>query len=182
MWVRLLFVSRHNFPRYVNVVFDCFYREAYKISYIENWSAAYVHVRSHRSLNSLHALSQSLELSWSFPVTTMFLSDCFASLLWWCRWWWWRWWWRDFQFRSLSWELLLCLSKLLLRLRCRRPVSSSEIPWCWNLPSAWRKARLSSCSLPALYSFGEISSSLFLARDCRRSQLFSRSLLNAMSA
>ena len=127
MWVRLLFVSRHNFPRYVNVVFDCFYREAYKISYIENWSAVYVHVRSHRSLNSLHALSQSLELSWSFPVTTMFLSDCFASLLWWCRWWWWRWWWRDFQFRSLSWELLLRLSKLLLRLRCRRPVLRSEI-------------------------------------------------------
>ena len=46
MWVRLLFVSRHNFLRYVNVVFDCFYREAYKILYIDNWSAVYVHVRS----------------------------------------------------------------------------------------------------------------------------------------
>ena len=56
------------------------------------------------------------------------------------------------------------------------------LPWGLNLPSLWRKARLSSCLLPALSSFGEICSSLFLSRDCRRFRLFSRSLLNAMGA
>ena len=56
------------------------------------------------------------------------------------------------------------------------------LPWCLNLPSLWRKARLSSCSLPALSLFGEICSSLFLSRECRHFRLFSRSLLNAMGA
>ena len=99
MWVRFLFVSRGNFLFHVLVSFSTVSTEK-RTQYCTLKNEVLVH-----DLTDLWAvytqLSQSLELSWSFSVTTMFLSDCLASLLWWCRWWWRRWWWRNFRFRSL---------------------------------------------------------------------------------